>query len=166
VGTAEEGNWILMSTSPQVEIFVELVREYCNWVEAGQYQDLSWLYLHLSKLHSAVLEIPAIEPDTDGGTDLEVPSEEYQKVVSSLQGGLSVDFYWEVLDPLDMDDHGNACGSLRDDIADIWRDLKEELLNFDAGRRNDATFGWKFSFETHWGRHLTSALRVLYAHLY
>jgi Domain of unknown function (DUF5063) len=51
-----------------------------------------------------------------------------------------------------------------DDLADIWRDLKEGLdvlTNRTASAEVDAIWHWRFSFESHWGRHARSAITAL-----
>jgi hypothetical protein len=51
---------------------------------------------------------------------------------------------------------------LADDLADIWRDLEAGLLALEAGAiESDVLWEWKFTFEAHWGRHASEALRVL-----
>ena len=55
---------------------------------------------------------------------------------------------------------------LSDDLADVWRDLKQGLLALDAGApRDDVAWEWRFGFSAHWGRHATEALRALHARL-
>ena len=48
--------------------------------------------------------------------------------------------------------------TLADDVADIWRDVKEAI---EAVRRKFATadeWGWRADFESHWARHARDAL--------
>lgn len=55
---------------------------------------------------------------------------------------------------------------LGDDLADIWRDLKQGLLALEAGAPTaDVVWEWRFGFYAHWGRHATEALRALHARL-
>jgi hypothetical protein len=60
-------------------------------------------------------------------------------------------------------------GILSDDLADIWLDIKRGLqtleLNPEASL-SDVLWSWKFSFETHWGRHAVSAMATLRSLLY
>ena len=56
-------------------------------------------------------------------------------------------------------------GDLADDIADIFSDVLTGLKCFDDGRMADAAWEWAFSFQTHWGRHASGAIRTLHAYL-
>ena len=145
--------------------FVQTAREYCLWVETGSVGELDRVQSLLAKLHAAILDIPAIEPDSDGTCDVTIANSEYDKIVERLRG-LPINVYWDVLEPLAEDGEQPACGSLVDDLADIYRDVKDGLLNYDQGRKKDALFDWRTSFETHWGRHLTDAQRVIYTHIF
>ena len=72
------------------------------------------------------------------------------------------DGYWIVLEPLAADPDEPAYGSLSDDLADIWRDLKVGLVELETGAGElDAIWHWRFTFWSHWGRHAVEALLVL-----
>jgi len=74
------------------------------------------------------------------------------------------DAYAEVFDPYEMDDTP-VVGSLSDDLADVYRDLRRGLALFDASNRPgkiDAVWDWRFHFHSHWGEHATGALRPLH----
>jgi hypothetical protein len=50
---------------------------------------------------------------------------------------------------------------LWDDLADIYRDLKNGLRLFDLGTQDatlQAIWDWRFGYENHWGSHLMQAL--------
>lgn len=51
---------------------------------------------------------------------------------------------------------------LADDVADIYRDLKEALLVLDGGAKTEAQWNIRFSFLNHWGRHASSAISALH----
>lgn len=81
--------------------------------------------------------------------------------IANLLAGQSL--YWEVFDPYEQDKP--VTGALDDDLADIYRDLKEGLLvssGIGAADIEEATWHWRFLFLTHWGDHLTDALRALH----
>ena len=66
-----------------------------------------------------------------------------------------------VFDPLKSPPEDPVAGSPADDLADIWFDVKRGLLIFEAkgeAALADVQWSWKFSFETHWGRHATGAM--------
>jgi Domain of unknown function (DUF5063) len=75
------------------------------------------------------------------------------------------DAYRDVFDPTALAARDVITGSLADDLGDIYRDLKEGLLAWDTadpGTQRDAVWQWRFGFQSHWGRHLAAALRVIH----
>jgi hypothetical protein len=53
-------------------------------------------------------------------------------------------------------------GLLSDDLADIYVDLREGIVNRTVGRAvDDVIWEWRFTFTINWGRHALDALRVL-----
>lgn len=76
-------------------------------------------------------------------------------------------FYWDVFDPTEPEDKQAAIqGWLVDDFADIYNDLKVELINIDHIGSNEVVESslWrlKWSFTNHWGNHCISALRCFH----
>jgi hypothetical protein len=71
-----------------------------------------------------------------------------------------LDHYSTVFDPLNLEE-GPVIGSLADDVADIYSDLKDGLAAFRDGDVSGAVFDWWVGFNTHWGRHAVQALPAL-----
>jgi hypothetical protein len=55
--------------------------------------------------------------------------------------------------------------SLADDIADIYRDVVSGLRHYRAGHRDEAVWQWTFTLQSHWGGHITGAIRALHCWL-
>jgi hypothetical protein len=72
------------------------------------------------------------------------------------------DLYSHVFDP--TRDQEAIKGSLADDIADIYRDLKKGLVchHSDCKPPDDILCEWRLLFYSHWGDHATSALRTIH----
>jgi hypothetical protein len=70
------------------------------------------------------------------------------------------DLYWLVFDP--TKDSEAIRGSLANDIADVYRDVKEGLdcQDLDLALLSDAIWEWRIGFYSHWGRHAINALRT------
>lgn len=68
----------------------------------------------------------------------------------------------QVFDP--TKDREAIYGSLADDIADIYRDLKEGLVLHHSGLAspNDILWDWRLGFYSHWGKHSMDALRTIH----
>lgn len=79
---------------------------------------------------------------------------------------LSRDYYWCVFEPFEPEKPDSIVGSISDDLADIWRDLRADLTEIDSGKATsitDAVWHWRFSFETHWAQHAAGAIVALTA---
>lgn len=87
-------------------------------------------------------------------------------------------FYWEIFDPTYSEKDGQPIagwtstdreatqGWLVDDFADIYRDLKIELIKIDTIGTDEvvecAFWQFKWSFAHHWGQHCINALRYFH----
>ena len=125
----------------------------------------------LSALVAAAAAMPLIELPEDDYEPPEIPHAVWHERFMAVGHALADwDIYWTV-DPLVIDDEAEhpemMAGSLNDDLADIWRDLKAGLLGLEAGGTEvDIRWQWRFDFYSHWGRHATQALNVLHARMH
>jgi hypothetical protein len=72
-------------------------------------------------------------------------------------------FYREVFDPYSEPNNPEVTGDIIDDLSDLHDDLAAGLMEWRKGNPGEALWRWRFSFESHWGEHVTSALRALFA---
>ena len=72
------------------------------------------------------------------------------------------DLYWQVFDP--TKDSEAIRGSLADDIADIYRDVKEglDVHNPNLALRQDTICSWRVLYYSHWGQHAINALYTIH----
>ncbi|MES2299485.1 MAG: DUF5063 domain-containing protein [Pseudomonadota bacterium] len=139
--------------------FAELARAYCHWAEgmpASAQEDAKLARLHLARLYAQALELS----EGECGDDPREISHEAWRCVFERFGALPVNYYGTCFSPSIIPAE-SSIGDLADDLADIWRDLKEGLSLFDAGHVDAAQFEWRLHFNIHWGRHAASALYVL-----
>ncbi len=151
-------------TIAKVEYFAEVVRRYCAWAESPSvdvYADMQTARRILTELHFAVLDLPDNEFEDD--VELEDVTTEQWKCVRERFTNLPVDGYWFVFDPTKAAENENVFGTLSEDLADIFRDIKYGLRLFEAGHIIEAAWEWKFNFKIHWGRHLLDAQKVIYS---
>ena len=118
----------------------------------------------LAGLLTAASKLPDVSPsevDLPDGPSQEQWSERFaalQRALGEWEG------YWTTMAAHGEDAEQVVMLSLGDDLADIWRDLKQGLLALDAGAPpDDVIWEWRFGFYAHWGRHATEALRALHA---
>jgi len=159
-----------------IERFAVLVRQFCSVIEdasnLNRAEILSRVYPLLPRLIDQAIAMPRAEEaeETDEVESDEVlprksgsTHEERWSLFQLLQEKLEDwDRYSEVFDPArDMD---AIVGSLADDLADTYFDLKEGLALQEAGETEPSRviWEWRFSFDIHWGEHALSALRSLY----
>lgn len=136
--------------------FLELVREFCAFIETAAQVDARERILRarvqVAELVHAACRLPS--GDADGpDVDQEVSTP------TDWPGFGDLDVYHEVFDP--YVDEPPVCGSLSDDLLDIYRDLKRGLVAYDAGQVGAAVWEWRFHFDHHWGDHAVDALRAL-----
>jgi len=165
---------------PALPRFAELAECFCELVTSEQAhpaaQKLRELHDLLPRLYAAALDLPPITVLFDEGShELDVELSGIQPrarskdelvvpVSDELAGFLgSRRYYREVFDPYSGPEEVEVTGNLIDDFSDIVRDLEAGLDEWHAGNTGVALWNWRFTFESHWGEHATSALRALFA---
>lgn len=137
-------------------VFLNKALEYCQLIENSslsfESDKVNGLLRTISSLYAAALTLP--EADS---IDEEVAVFEF--VLPDIDLGDMAN-YWALFDPY-TDEEPVAC-SLNDDLQDIYKDVKEGILLFQNDKRPEATWHWKFTFESHWGQHALQAMRVLH----
>ncbi len=147
-----------------VDDFAITARRYCDYaessaVETSAYAEMQLVRTLLASLYFQALALPPVECDP---VESLLTHEDYQQMFARF-GRLPVGYYNTVFDPLQVDPVDCTLGDLADDLADVWRDVKEGLLLFEAGRRDAAGASWEESFEIHWGYHAVKALGVIHS---
>lgn len=150
-----------------VEAFIDAARSYCSLIEAADTfprGQLVWrLGERLTQLYAAGSELPQTEPASVEGLDDRGDGDGHFALSQRLReklGGL--DGYRRIFDPYDAND-GAFVGSLSDDLADIYRDVKEGLAALaDDANQADVVWEWRHSFGSHWGIHAGAALYAIH----
>ncbi len=174
--------------------FALVASEYCGFIESlsdDRPQNFyTQLELLLARLHISILTVLA-DPDLPVLSDPDAPETE---PAGSVQKGLKqwetvsqqvakvtneqtnrlYDWHidsWNTKDPVD-----NYCAirasMLWDDLADIYGELKNGLMLWSINTnesKSEASWKWRFGFESHWGTHLARAMQTVHEaryHLY
>jgi hypothetical protein len=147
--------------------FIVVVKEYVDLVEGSSQIPLHDFLRKCAKLlpqiYSLGLELPEIdlpEQEPNGTIIDEVLSP--MPLLKDLIG--KHDLYAEVFDPIILDED-MVIGSLSDDLADIYLDLKRPLLKYEIGNdklKDIAVWEWKFNIGVHAGNHIVDALRPIH----
>lgn len=148
---------------PCVDAFIAAANRYCALVERpaqDRVQLLTTVHEALAHCYSEALRLALPRTDDPTLPEARIPLEAWRDVNGRILDRLgSADGYWVILDPADG---GTAVqASLADDLADIWRDLKEGLALHAEGLTGEALWHWRFGFDSHWGVHAAEALRVI-----
>jgi Domain of unknown function (DUF5063) len=152
-----------------VAAFRPVAERYVSAVEmAGErsQEDLfAALVRVLLELYVAALELPKPAGEPAGLPEERVTHEQWKEVFDRLQAALGAsDVYWTV--PCWDGEEDASLGTLADDLADIYRDVKEGLELAASGASEEVVLDqWRDSFWMHWGEHAVEALRVIHARL-
>lgn len=144
------------------QAFVELIEG------RGRTSPAEWLaqvHMRLPELYAAALALGEVEPATSEANPRAMSQEEWASVYADICGVLGKwNYYWLVFDPYIDSDREAVCGSVADDLADIYRDLRDGLENVKSVgkvRPNNVFWEWRSDFRSHWAAHATGALRAL-----
>ncbi len=165
-----------LSGQPLTRDMAGLARDFCALIESvGTRREPGWLmdvFGLLPRLHVAVVSLTdpgsrgpeAPDPDNwpaDEHDHLPLLEDRFE-FYSRLRAELGEhDAYWLEFDPVG-DAHDDMSGSLADDLADIYYDVKQGLELY-AKAADDAVHFWKRSYRLHWGQHLVDAERHLFS---
>lgn len=152
-----EGNY-------NIDNFARIATKFCTWCEEKSLlstNELLTAQILLADLLSCVLRLDDNGIDEDSSVD-DVSADEW-KIVRERFSNLKFDGYWKVFDSFEKSEPVYCL--LSDDISDIYSDVKEGLTHYEKGFFAEATWHWRFTFSTHWGRHLIGAQYAIHTNL-
>ena len=153
-----------------VAAFRAVAERYVSAVETaggGSSNDLFAKLLRvLPGLYEAALRLPSPDMESAELPEAGMTHEQWKEVFDRLQVVIGADdLYWTVV-PFGKEERDELAGSLADDLADIYRDVKEGLELAASGASDDEVlWAWRFNFWAHWGQHAVEALRIIHEHL-
>ena len=161
--------------------FAGIVNRFCSVVDSASGMEradlLLQIYRILPKLVDEAIGLPDIElsdydePIEGGGrvarrANVRQSLQQWDQLYSLLKEKLGDwDRYSQVFDP--TEDKEAIPGSLADDIADIYGDLKEGLVRSETqqAQPEDIIWSWRLLFYSHWGKHAIDALLAIHFRL-
>ncbi len=161
-----------MDERETVKRFVDCAERFCSLIEhhqsltAGEF--VRSCASCLADLYGASVSLSLLSVEIDSAELIaDVISTERARAIDrqiseKLNGQC---LYWEVLDPRIESDpivDGLGVGDLADDIADIYREVKNGLFAFNRGPATEAIWHWQEGFRSHWGDHVVDALRGMH----
>ena len=161
-----------MTTAPAsdspVATFRVLAERYCAFIESSdslKRGEFVWqLAEHLIGLYATGMRLPTGTGDDDFDAPSAMTHEEWHELFERLGRKLGdVDHYSVMFDPYESGSTP-VTGSLADDAADVYLDLKSGLAVIGAGDGlANAVWEWRFGFDNHWGKHAAEALYALHS---
>lgn len=143
-----------------IKDIIALIQEYVTLIDnvetISAHTLLSKCAILLPQIYALGLQLPEVEPESE-----EAETYKGASPMTALTAKIGkYDRYQEIFDP--VAENEAVTGTLSDDLADIYKDLKGPLLSFNQGHEADALWQWKFNLKTHCGNHLVDALRVIH----
>lgn len=145
-----------------MEKFIEIAKIFISWVEGSNHHSVEELRIVndlLLSLYSSAFKLK-YHPDANELIESRIKHEEWDDIRKGLKD-LPFDEYQEIFDTLDFTENSSVIGSLSDDLADIYRDLKPAIRKFENGQKVEAEDDIKRNFEIHWSKHTISALKAI-----
>jgi len=151
--------------------FAVVAKRFCSIVDSASDTDrrefVAQIYRILPKLIDQAIDMPAVErSDGQQKSPRNVRQQEWEWLYNSLKEKLGDwNLYRQVFDPT-QDTEANL-GSLADDVADIYLDLKKGLALNETSRSQpeDTIWEWRLLFDSHWGNHAIDALLAIHFRL-
>ncbi len=156
-----------LDTKTKIQKFADTVRKYCDWAEASSSdpeQEMVTARKLLAELHLGIIDLLEIDlSEINCGKKVDDIRSSYKlsSVYKRFQI-LPIDNYWDVFEPLNIEDNQPVTNSLIDDLNDIYQDLKRGLILYEHSYLMEAVWEWRFHFEIHWGAHLVGSQRAIH----
>ena len=156
-----------MNERETIERFVDNAERFCSLVEHHQPLTAKEFARScaacLADLYGAAvtLSLLSVEIDSEELIEDAVSTDQAKAIDDQIGQKLGGDcLYWTVLDARVESGRveGEGVGDLGDELADIYRDLKNGLIAFNRSLANEAIWHWQWGFRSHWGEHVVSAL--------
>lgn len=155
----------------EYQAFLDAAAVLCQMVESAaraspaERPSINGVRVAIADALAAAWRLPDIEPTSDEPSPSWVSDDDWHGVFLGVSGWIGEYEYYSTNQTLrGRGARKVATGSVADDLADIWRELRNCL---EADRRatpwQDAAWQIQFGLHTHWGTHAVEALRALHA---
>jgi len=152
---------------PGTQAFLKAARQYVALMENGSLKEEEFfreMHKTLAELYRAALSLKNIPLKfSDSKSEFYVTEEEIMKISGSVLSYIASRYYHKIFDPTTLEDETvTAC--LHDDLTDIYKDIKEPLMDHTGTDKavEEALWQLHFGFKHHWGFHAVDALRYLH----
>jgi hypothetical protein len=151
------------------QALVDIISEFCELIENHQRRSpaevLQQAHVLLPLLYYRMLLTPEVELAGVGRFPRSITHEQWLELFTRLLEFLEPHHRYRIIyDPTILTDNEPVNGTLADDFADIWRDLKNGLMHWHTAtdtQRLGILYDWQVTFRNHWSLHVVDALRAL-----
>ena len=156
-------------STKEFQDFLRSCRNYCELLENRQSsKGLLKLQKFLLELYSNGLNLQTIELESNKDFGEKLDDKEFDKIkkwTSEMLGENQC--YWTIFDPTEnvFGNESPVMGDLLDDVMDIYKDIKYQLMIFDLKTEEsmeNAVLAMKFDFWHHWSNHAIDAIRTIH----
>jgi hypothetical protein len=151
--------------------FLNTVREFCRYVEKPDWENadafIKVTHKTLVRLYCYGLELSLADLSNWYADTLELEENVVNKALQNIQRNTPFQYYWTVLNPLELEMPSTGTGDLIDDLFDIYKDLKLSITYFDKveGYQEWALWTFKMTFLNHWSDHCINAVQIIHNYL-
>jgi hypothetical protein len=156
----------------EFQYFIASCRSYCELLECNGEVDptvfLGAIQKLLLEMYSKAVNHRTINIEFDAEFEVEIGKDRLEGIMKRTSERIGENLcYWAVFDPTEnvFGNEAPVMGDLLDDIIDIYKDVKRQLLIFDIKTiesRESAVWGLNFLFWNHWGAHAIDAMRTIH----
>jgi hypothetical protein len=152
--------------------FLNTAREFCHLIEMSDWTNadtfMAAVHKTLVKLYSCGLELSLVDLNNFYADTVELEEDVLNTALKNIQNNTAFQYYWTVLNPLELDMPSTGTGDLIDDLFDTYKDLKLGITYFEKveGYQEWAFWTFKMTFLNHWADHCVSAIQATHDHLF
>ncbi len=159
--------------SLQVLEFIKAANDYCIYLEnietVEKMQAVNYLSRVIPLLYLKASLLPEVKPEDESANERFVTQEQYQNVFNQVRNKLQPDDIFWYIDTNGPDQSQSKKGSLAENLADAYQDMKDFILLYQKNSRSAKQVAVRECsnlFKTRWGPALLESLRILHSLLF
>lgn len=159
--------------SRQVVEFAASANEYCRYLEGIEnikgVEILKVMQRLLPFIYLRATLLPMLEPALEEGNEKTVTEFDWTRIHDMLLSKIGNNDPFPVITDLRDPSDGLYTGSISENLADIYQDLKDFIASYKTGAdevMNDAVWEVLMNFEEFWGQKLLNSLVAIHRVLY
>lgn len=160
-------------TDKNVVEFLTVAQNYCDFIDNEDQNDknqvLSYLNKLLPLLYLKGTLLQNVDISDEDAYERFVTEEQWQNIYNRYKNIMGIDDIYKSCHNLDAIDNEPYAGSISEDLADIYQDMKDFVLLYNKNTlaaKENAIFWCKFHFEINWGYKLLNTSKIIHTILH